>query len=183
MVYLSPEFVFERLVKCVRDVPNVAKGSDSHEMCARKVSSSEKRGTIKRCCLWEPCPGAVEYTLEQGAPEVDFIVKVGLMEYGVPTELNPMEVSNVVKFHTPETDTFVEDSTMKVGASLEDSLTEPRGPMKNGFIEINVRLKERTPKIDIFFEDYCPKINDVSKCTPDARDILVEKDLVVVAAF
>ena len=180
---LSRQFVSEGLIECVGDIPNIAKRNDSHKLRPRKVSSSEKRCTTEHCCFGEPCSAAVKYILEQRAPEVDLTVEVRLVEYSVSAELDPMEVSDIVKSCPPKTDTFMEDRAMKVGAPLENSLTECGGPMKNGFIEIEVRLKEGTPKIHIFFKDNRPEIYDISKCTPDASDILVKKDLVVLVAF
>ena len=180
---LAIQFVSEGLIECVGDIPNVAKGDDSRKVCAGKVSSLEKCCTIERYGFREPCPGAVEYALEQRPPEVDFIVEVGLMEYRVSAELNPMEIGDVVKYRAPKTHTFVEDRAMKVGAPLKDSLTERRGPVEDRFIEIEVCLENRTPKIHIFFKNNRPEINDVSECTPDARDIFVKKDLVVFVAF
>ena len=180
---LTVQFVSEGLIECVGDIPNVAEGNDSRKVCAGKVSSSEKCCTIERYGFREPCPSAVEYALEQRAPEVDFIVEVRLMEYRVSAKLNPMEVGDVVKYRTPKTDTFVEDRAMEVRTPLKNSLTERRGPVEDRFIEIEVCLKERPPKIYIFLKDNRPEINDVSKCTPDARDIFVKKDLVVFVAF
>ena len=179
----STQLVPDRLIECVGDIPNIAKRNDSHKLRASKVNGSEKCCTIEGCGFGKPCSGAIKYTLEQRAPEVDLAVEVRLVKYSVSAELNPMEVGDVVKSCTPKTDTFVEDRTMKVGAPLENSLTERGGPMKNGFIKIEVRLKERTPKIHILLEDNRPEIYDISKCTPYASDILVEKDLVVFVAF
>ena len=179
----APQFVSNQLEQCVRDIPDIAKGSDSSKLRTGEVSRAEKCGVIERCRLREPCPCAVKYTAEHCAPKVDLIVEVRLMEYNVSTEFTPMKVNDVVKSCTPKTDTPMEGRTVKVGAPLEDSLTEGTGTVEDGFIEINICLKEGAPKVHIFLEDDRPKIDDVFKRTPGARETLVEKNPVIFVTF
>ena len=182
---MSPttQFVSNRLEQCVRDILDIAKGSDSSKLCTREVSGAEKCGVIEGCCLREPCPCAVKYTAEHCAPKVDLIVEVRLMQYDVSTEFTSMKVNDVVKFRTPKTDTPMEDRTVKVGTPLEGSLTEGTGTVENGFIEINICLKKGTPKVHLFLEDDRPEIDNVFKRTPSAREALVEKNPVIFVTF
>lgn len=140
-------------------------------------------GVIERCRLREPCPCTIKDTLEPGATEVNDIVEISLMEYDICTKFNPMKIGDIVESRSPKTDALVEDRVVKIGAPLEDSFPECTGTMEDGFIEIEVCLKKRAPKVHIFLEDDRSEIDDVFKRTPDAREVLVEKNPVIFVAF
>ena len=138
---------------------------------------------IECCCLREPCPCAVKYALEQGAAEINDIVEISLMEYGIFTKFNPMKIGDVVKSRSPKTDALMEGRIVEIGAPLKDSLTERTGTMENGFIKIKVCLKEGAAEVYIFLEDDRPEIDDIFKRTSDTGKVFVEKDPVIFVAF
>jgi len=127
MVLFSAKFGFHGVEKCIWDILNVAESSDRDKLCGSKVGGTEKCGVVERYRFRKPGPCAVKNALEQYTPKISFSEEVSLMKNCVFTELNPMEISDIVKSCPPKTGTPMENHTVKIGTSLKDDFTEGTG--------------------------------------------------------